>query len=411
MRLGRRILILVHRQELIEQTGKALARFGIECGVIAAGYEPRPSAVQVASVMTAVRREIGEFDLVVIDEAHHAVAGSWRQILNHLPNVLVLGVTATPERLDGRGLGDIFEEMVIGPTTAELTDLRYLAPAAVYAPSKMPDLSDINIVAGDYNQRQLEERMLAKGLVGDAVGQYRRRADGLPAIAFCVGIRHSKAVCEEFTSAGYRAAHVDGETPNDERRATMAALANSELHLVTNCMLISEGFDAPAVNALMILRPTQSLALHLQMIGRALRPAPGKERAVVLDHAGNTFRHGLPTQERNWSLTATRRRVARAGAARSPVKICPACETALPLTADECWQCDHQFGRWIKSAPGELSEFAADLIDLQSMSYRSAVLWAGRDRAKLRRVQMARGYKPGWIYYQMCELQSSRLSP
>jgi superfamily II DNA or RNA helicase len=407
MRLGRRILILVHRQELIEQTVKALARFGIECGIVAAGYEPRPSAVQVASVMTAVRRELGAFDLVIVDEAHHAVAGSWRHILDHLPSALVLGVTATPERLDGRGLVDIFDEMVIGPTTAELTNLGYLAPAAVYAPSTAPDLSGIDIVAGDYNQRQLEERMLTKGLVGDAVEQYRKRADGLPAIAFCVGIRHSRAVYEEFTSAGYRAAHVDGETPDDERRATMAALADGEIHLITNCMLISEGFDAPAVNALLILRPTQSLALHLQMIGRALRPAPGKERAVVLDHAGNIFNHGLPTQERNWSLTATRRRIVRAGAARSPVKLCPACETVLPLTADECWQCGHQFGRWIKTVPGELSEFAADPVALRKMSFRSAVLWAGRDPAKLRRVQMARGYKPGWVYYQMRELQSS----
>jgi superfamily II DNA or RNA helicase len=409
MRLGRRTLTLVHRQELIEQTVKALARFGIECGVIAAGYEPRPSDVQVASVMTAVRREVDEFDLVIVDEAHHAVAGSWRHVLDQLPSAPVLGVTATPERLDGRGLGDVFDEMVIGPSTAELTKLGYLAPAAVYAPSKGPDLSGINIVAGDYNQAQLEKRMLTQELVGDAVTQYRRRADGLPAIAFCVGIRHSRAVCEEFISAGYRAAHVDGETPNDERRDIMASLANGDLHLVTNCALISEGFDAPAVSAVLILRPTQSLALHLQMIGRALRPAPGKERAIVLDHAGNTFKHGLPTQERNWSLAATRRRIVGS----APVKNCPVCETVLPLAAVECWQCGHQFqfGRWVKNAPGDLSEFTADLVDLRTMSPRAAMLWAGRDRAKLRRVQIARGYKPGWVYYRLRELQSPMLSP
>jgi superfamily II DNA or RNA helicase len=410
MRLGRRILIMVHRQELLGQTAKALARFGIEYGVIAAGYEPRPSSVQVASVMTAVRREIDEFDLTIVDEAHHAVAGSWRRIIDRLPNALVLGVTATPERLDGRGLGDVFDEMVVGPSTAELTRLGYLAPAAVYAPPTAPDLSDINIVAGDYNQRQLEGRMLTKGLVGDAVAQYRKRADGLPAIAFCVGIRHSKAVCEEFISAGYRAAHVDGETPDDERRDTMAALANGEIHLITNCMLISEGFDAPAVNAVLILRPTQSLALHLQMIGRALRPAPGKERAIVLDHAGNTLTHGLPTQDRNWSLNATRRRIVRAGADWSPVKKCPMCETLLPLTADNCWRCGHRFGRLIKTVPGELDEFAADPASLRAMSPRAAMLWAGRDRAKLRRVQIARGYKPGWVYYRMRETQSAMWS-
>ena len=186
----------------------------------------------------------------------------------------------------------------------------------------------------------------------------------------------------------------------------MAALAARDLDVITNCSLISEGFDAPAVGALLVLRPTQSLGLHLQMIGRALRPAPGKEKAIILDHAGNVFRHGLPDQDRVWSLTAARRK--GAGKEDAPVKLCPECSAVVPAGVRQCPTCGFEFaGREITDVPGELVEMAFDPAALATMPYKQAIGWAGRNREKLRRVQMARGYKRGWLHYVMLEPMSA----
>jgi superfamily II DNA or RNA helicase len=253
---GRRVRILVHRAELIDQTSRVLAAHGVEHGVIAPGYAPSLAPVQIASVMTLVRRLASwkdAFDFLVADEAHHAVAASWQTILDAYPDARVLGVTATPERLNGRGLGEFFEELIVGPSSAELTKLGFLAPAVVYAQSQEIDLRGIHTRAGDYDRGELEERMLSGGLVGDAALHYRKLASGVLAIAFCVGIKHSLATAEAFVKAGCRARHVDGETPAEERRAAMAGLAAGEIDIITNCSLISEGFDAPAVGALLIM--------------------------------------------------------------------------------------------------------------------------------------------------------------
>jgi superfamily II DNA or RNA helicase len=367
---GRRICILVHRVELIEQTSRTLGAWGIAHGIIAPDWPKSSAPVQIASVMTLVRRLRSwkdAFDFLVADEAHHAVAASWQTILDAYPAARVLGVTATPERLDGRGLGEFFEELVSGPSVAELTKLGFLAPAVIYAPQRKIDLSGIHTRGGDYDRGELEERMLSGGLVGDAALHYRKLASGVPAIAFCVGIKHSLATAEAFVKAGYRARHVDGSTPPAERRAAMAGLAAGELAVVTNCALISEAFDAPAVGALSIMRPTQSLGLHLQMIGRALRPSPGKDKAIILDHAGNVFRHGLPDQDRIWSLAAAKRKPP--GRHDAPVKRCPECRAIIPAGA--------------------------------------VLAWAGADRTWLRRVAEARNYKPGWVYHRMLELEGA----
>jgi superfamily II DNA or RNA helicase len=408
---GKRVVILVHRTELIQQTARALQRFGIEFGIIAPGYPQTDAPVQIASVLTLVRRidRFRDFDLVVIDEAHHAVAGSWLQILEAYEGSFVLAVSATPERLDGRGLGDVFEDMVVGPSVADLIQFGFLAPAVVYAPNHEIDLTGINTVAGDYDQHQLAERMMSGGLVGDAVEHYRKLASGVRGIAFCTNIAHSKAVAAEFTAAGYRAAHVDGNTPAEQRRATMAGLANGNIDIITNCGLISEGFDAPAVSAVLLMRPTRSLGLYLQMVGRALRPGDGK-KAIILDHAGNVHRHGLPDQERPWSLTATRRKAGKAAAA--PVKQCPECYALVPAAAQLCPECFYRFpGREIEQVAGALVEVKVDPAALGKgrMSYREVIAWAGRDRDRLRRVQVARNYHPKWIDRRLDEL--SALSP
>jgi DNA repair protein RadD len=399
LRRGKRIAILVHRQELVDQTSVALGGMGIAHGVIAAGQRATEAAVQISSTMTLVRR-LGrghQFDLVVIDEAHHAVAGTWRRILDAFQEAFVLGVTATPERLDGRGLGDIFEETVIGPSVADLVEAGFLCPATTYAWCP-PDLSGVRTRAGDYATDDLSRIMSGATIVGDAVAHYAELCTGQPALAYCCSLDHSRLVAERFRQAGFRAAHVDGETPEDVRRATVAALGNGNLDVVTNCYLFTEGVDVPVLGAVILLRPTKSLGLYLQMVGRALRPAPGKKRALILDHAGNVWRHGLCDDAHRWSLDSKKR---KSGVA--PVKHCSSCEAIVPLGCRTCPECGFSFAaaaRQRSETEGGLLEITAE-DRLRRMPYRDLLAWARGDFARLHMAATARGYRPGWVWYQL----------
>jgi DNA repair protein RadD len=298
----------------------------------------------------------------------------------------------------------MFDELIIGPTVKELVGLGFLSPATTYAPNAAPDLSGIRIRAGDNAQEELARRMSEGALVGNAAEHYTRLCPGAPGLVYCVGIEHSELVAQRFRAAGFRARHIDGETPKEERRAAVAALAEGRLNLLTNCGLFSEGVDVPALGAVVLLRPTRSPALYLQMVGRALRPAPGKERALILDHAGNALRHGLYDFPRDWSLDGKPRHPGEA-----PVRQCPECGAVVPLAARSCPECGAVFERQqreIEEASGELKEVDPIALELRSMSYRRALAWAHHDPDRLRFVAQARGYKPGWVYYRMREIDS-----
>jgi Helicase conserved C-terminal domain len=212
-------------------------------------------------------------EAVVAAEAFVALgrAGTWAAVLASQPLAHVLGVTATPERLDGRGLGEQSDEMIIGPSTATLVEARYLSGFVVYEPTAAPDLYGARIRGGDYATEDLRQAM-SGGVIGSAVDEYRHLSPGVPAVAFCVDVEHSRAVAARFCSSGVKAAHVDGETPASERRSAIAGLGNGDLQVITNCGLISEGVDVPAIGAALFLCPTASLGLYLQEVGRALRP-------------------------------------------------------------------------------------------------------------------------------------------
>jgi superfamily II DNA or RNA helicase len=362
MAKGSRVLVLAHRVEILEQIAAALTRFGVPYGIIAAGYPATPDApVQIASVFTLVRRlsDLGNaFALVVIDECHHAVASTWRDILDATPGARILGVSATPERLDGKGLDDIFETLVLGPTVRELIDQGHLAPYVAFGPKKMPDLRRIKVTAGDYNIGALAGAMGDKVIIEAAVAEYKRICPGAPAIAFCVDIDHSKKVAQACCDAGLRAAHVDGETPREERRDLIASLADGRLQILTNCGLISEGLDVPGVVAAILLRPTLSLALYLQQVGRALRP--GKPRAFILDHAGCIAAHGLPDEPREWSLEGR----PKEDRYRDRSRQCEECGAFSPMTATHCVECGHAFPEREKAQP-EKVDVASILVEIK----------------------------------------------
>ena len=360
-RKGNRICILVHRDELVDQTSRSLGDIGVRHGVIAANRSMDLScAVQVASVWTLARRlhriPPDFFQLIIVDEAHHAVAGSWAKVVEHYSAARVLGVTATPERLDGKGLIDHFDDLVIGPDTAWLTANGFLAPAKVYAPPGALDTSKLRSRMGDFRMDDAERQLQEGGIMGDAVTHYQRHIFPGTAIAFCCSVAHAEAVAEAFVAQGIRARSIDGTMDKAERRRLIQALGTGEVQVLTSCMIISEGTDVPSVTGAILLRPTQSLSLYLQMVGRCLRPAPGKRHAIINDHVGNSLRHGLPTDPREWSLKG---RAKKAKDAAAPVKVCPGCFAAIPSAARECPECGHEF----EAEKREFTTIEGDLVE------------------------------------------------
>jgi superfamily II DNA or RNA helicase len=368
---GNKVLILVHRQELVDQTCKTLRAFRVDHGVIAAGRSPdRSHSVQVASVQTLVRRlDFFRPDLIIIDEAHHGTAGSWRKVIDHNPQARVLGVTATPERLDGRGLKEVFDDLILGPEVRDLIRNGHLSPPVYFAPPQSADLSHLRISRGDFDQREMAEVMDNKAITGDAVEHYARICPGAPAVAFCASVKHAEHVAEQFAAAGFPASTIDGNMDRDRRREVVNMLGDGRLKVLTSCEIINEGFDLPVVSAAILLRPTMSLGLHLQQIGRVLRISPGKDRAYILDHVGNLARHGLAEDSREWSLDGRKKKKKKKGDEEEgpDVRQCPTCY-CCHAPAPTCPQCGHTYEvkeRKIEVVDGTL-EMVAGIIDEKS---------------------------------------------
>jgi len=396
---GSSVLILVHRRELVKQASDKLTKAGVEHGIIAAGFKPSAHPVQVASVQTLARRLRTvsiQPALVIIDEAHHAVAGSWDKITAHFSDAKIIGVTATPSRLDGRGLGSHFSTLVSGPSVEQLTKLGFLSQHRVFAPPVIADLKNVKTRAGDYANDQLSEAMDRPTITGDAIGHYRKLADGLPAIAFCCSVAHATSVCASFNAAGYRAKLVTGNMPMEERDEAISGLADGRIQVLCSVDVVSEGTDVPAVSAAILLRPTQSEALYLQQVGRILRPQPGKI-AIVLDHVGSTFKHGFVDDIRKWSLEAKPKR--KNYEVSLSVRQCPKCFAAFkPQPFCPC--CGHEFPvkpkRQLTQREGELKEMRRQ----DAIERREKRKEQGRARTLPELLALARkkGYKPGWAY-------------
>jgi superfamily II DNA or RNA helicase len=396
---GNRVLILVHRQELLLQASRSLSTMGLQHGLIAAGFPRTGHAIQVASVQTLVRRlDTLRWtpDLIVVDEAHHAIAGSWRRILNAYPAARVLGVTATPVRSDGKGLADVFDRMVAGPSVAQLIEMGHLVRPVVYAPPTDLSLEGVRRRMGDFDQKQLAERVDKPVITGSAVGHYRKLCDGRPAIAFCVSVAHAQHVAAQFTAAGYVAQSIDGSMADADRKAAIDNLSAGRIHVLTSCDIVSEGTDIPVVAAAILLRPTQSLGLFIQQVGRALRPAPGKDRAIILDHVGNCLRHGMPDDDREWSLDGLPPRE-RDREAVPPVSQCPQCYSVYRPAA-QCPTCGHVVevkARQVEEQDGELQEVDAD----QLRRDRAREVGQARTLEALIEVAKRRGYKAQWAHH------------
>lgn len=399
---GNRVLILVHRRELIRQASQKLSQADVPHGLIAAGIPEADHPVQVASVQTLARR-LAQLawkpDLIVIDEAHHAVAGTWRKILEHWPDALRLGVTATPLRQDGRGLCSMFDHLVKGPSVATLTHQGFLCPPRVFAPPQVADLSGLRSRGGDYAQDQLAERLDRPTVTGDAIDHYQRLCNHRRAIAFCVSTKHAQSVSAAFNSNGVPAATLLGSTPADERDNLVRQLAAGTLSVLVTVDVVSEGFDCPAAEVAILLRPTQSEGLYLQQVGRVLRPAPDKPHALILDHVGNVHRHGFPDDHRDWSLADRPRRGAKDGPPAPTVRTCESCFAAFPPqpVCPVCGTPAKLSTREIQQKEGELQELARAAV-AQARARDRRQQGKARSLPELLAIAKQRGYSAGWAH-------------
>lgn len=342
------ILFIAHRRELIDQCCERLAAIGVSSSVIMAG-DPRfnpASPVQVASIQTLIRRDIDfEPEIIFIDEAHHASAKSYSGVLKKHPNAVVVGLTATPVRTDGKGLGDIFEAMVLCPSIEELTTAGFLVPAITYTqPRHYINLKGVRKTGGDYATGELAERVNKPKLIGNIIAHWRKYANGRRTITYAVNVEHSKAICAEFAAQGIPTEHLDGNTPTEERRAILARLSSGATLNVVNCMVLTEGFDCPSVSCVILARPTASLGLYLQMAGRALRPYPGKSESIILDHAGCVHSHGLCSMPHQWQLTESSALPEARPNIADTFKVCPNCGAVTARNTPFC-VCGYQFSR------------------------------------------------------------------
>lgn len=280
----------------------------------------------------------------------------WLKVLERYPDAVVIGLTATPIRLDGKGLGRIFNKIVLGPSVADLTAKGYLVPTRTFAPSQ-PDLSDVKTIGGDYNMKQLAEAADKPTLTGDIVEHWQKLGRGRPTVCFAVNVKHSNHIVEQFLTAGVRAVHVDANTPDDVRDSTWEALKDGDIEVVSSVGIISYGWNCPPVSCAILARPTKSLGLHLQQCGRVLRPYPGKDYALLLDHAGNHHLHGFVEDPREWTLEDKKRKSTKD--AVTQVRMCRQCFAAFHPGSRTCPYCGWEVPRQereIEQREGELEE-------------------------------------------------------
>jgi len=356
----------VHRRELVKQSMNTFSTIGLEYGVVSAGFMASAHPlVQICAIQTLANRYHGlrRPKLIVWDECHHIAAGTWSKIFKEFKDSFHIGLTATPERLDGKGLADHFQVMVKGPSVRWLIDNKYLSEYKLYAPSKV-SLTGVHTKMGDFVKSELTELYDKPTIIGDVIHEYKNRSEGKRAVAFCCSVDHSRHVVETFRLAGITAEHVDGESTEEERDGAIARFRAGETKVLSNVDLFGEGFDLPAIECAILLRPTKSLGLYLQQVGRALRPSPGKTHAIILDHSGNCERHGMPCQNREWTLEGRATNKKKSETTKS-VKLCSKCFAAQYPGRLNCQYCNTAFeinSREIEHKDGTLEEVTPEMM-------------------------------------------------
>lgn len=380
---GNQVLFLVHRKELCKQIENTFRSLGVNM-----------AWCDVMMVQTASRRldSLPDYDLIITDECHHSTANTYKKIYDHYSNVTRLGFTATPIRLNRGGLGEVYTDLITSVSTRWLIDNGYLAPYKYYS-VKLADTSNLHTVAGEFKQDEVQQLMENKEIYGDTVKQWKRLAEGKKTIVYCASVEASKMTAERFISEGYSCVAIDGKTPQNERENAMVRFRSGEITVLCNCELFGEGLDVPDCECVVLLRPTQSLTLHIQQSMRSMRYKPNKT-AIIIDHVGNCYRHGLPDDEREWSLEPKHKQ-------ENIVKIreCKNCFAVYPPTMSKCPYCGAEATHEIRKTDRKTVE-----VDLVELKRTEEIKNANYDELKAEtwedvvKIQKTRGYHFRWCF-------------
>lgn len=344
---GNRVLFLVHRKELCEQITNTFTAQGVDMDLCS-----------VSMVQTVSRRlgQIPEPKIIITDEAHHSTASTYKKIYDAFPDALKLGFTATPCRLNAGGLGEVYEDLITSVSTQWLIENHYLSPYKYYS-VKLADTSGLHVKAGDYKADEIAELMQSKEIYGETVKQWERLAKNKKTIAYCASVEAAEETAEQFRQAGYTAASLSGSTPKEQRTQIMQDFRDSKIMILTNCELFGEGLDVPDCECTVLLRPTQSLTLYIQQSMRSMRYMPNKT-AIIIDHVGNCYLHGLPDDNREWTLEPKAKQ-----ANMVKIRECPMCFSVYPPTMEKCPYCGYSAVKEIQRRDKEVVEI--DLVEMK----------------------------------------------
>lgn len=415
---GKRVVFIVSRRALVQDMSRRLYRIGVNHGLYLGAQTRQTHLPVVVASIDTLRSRAGKqvcprFDLALIDEAHLALSDQWRNAVQAVGNPPLIGFTATPVRLDGKGLGNLFDTMVLGPTVQELIDMGFLVPTRVFAPS-IPDLTGIKSIGGDFAQDELEQIMSDPRLVGDTVTHWKQLNEGQPTIGFAVNRRHAALETAAFNAAGIRAEFLDGTNTDAERDRAWARLRSGETKVVWTVMIASYGFDEPCIKHGIFSRPTQSLALWLQQCGRIIRPFEDARYAIIQDHTGNTLKPGMGfvEEEREWTLDDKKRRGKSADEIMPPEmlpKVCPECKRVARPHEKSCPSpCGYVFA--VKDR-AEVEQVDGKLLEIKERPvYGDAAYGASEDPAVNAIISLAKskGWKPGAVYFRKTALTQAR---
>lgn len=406
-----RVLILAPRRELVYQFRDTLREFGITAGTVMAGEPVNVMLpIQVASLDTLSARAIRsnrmrlpDADVVVVDEAHLAITKKRLEILERYPRVI--GLTATPARGDGKGLGQYFDDLVLGPPMRKLVDDGYLVPARYYAPT-VPDLENLKIARGDYQVKPLSDRMSKPDLIGDIVQHWRQLAADRQTVVFCVDRAHARAVAAEFSGCA-KTEYLDGETETEERKAIIARIKSGESQVLVNVFVATYGLDIPCLSCAVLARPTKSIVLYLQTVGRVLRTHESKSDALVIDHAGAVHEHGFADEFFPWSLDGNMREAKQREREerQTPKEItCGECSTVFKGRRD-CPNCGAELIPPSKPIPfheGQLEEVKLSKVaDKRNRDFSAEEKF--RVFCELSQYAKGKGYASGWVNHKYRE--------
>lgn len=421
---------IAHRQELVSQISLSLARFGVRHTIIgpravarfivqlhndelgASFYDPA-SSIAVAGVDTLIRRKdelrnwAKQVRLWVLDEGHHLLEeNKWGEAVRMFPNAFGLGVTATPERADGKGLGrhvhGVFDSLITGPTMRDLINMEYLTDYRIFCPDSDIDLSDVPVSqsTGDFSSQKLIKAARRSHIVGDVVTHYLRHAPGQLGITFVTDVETAVNMAVQFNAAGVSAAAVSAKTPDKERTALVRRFRKGELLQLVNVDLFGEGFDLPAIQVISMARPTNSYGLYVQQFGRGLRPLAEKTHAIIIDHVGNVVRHnGPPDQPRLFTLDARERsKRNRRDPDAIPFRSCSNCTSPYEAIYKECPYCGHP---WVSERRDGPMFVDGDLIELDVetlAAMRGEIARIDEDPRALRARMLAANMSPAAAY-------------